>query len=146
MAQVEIINLQKREVDLKFLKRIALKFLKDEGEDKEISIVLVDKKKIKELNKKFRKEDKFTDVLTFPLGGEFISTRELLGEVIISVEIAEEQAKERNHSLKEELVLLLIHGILHLREYDDKEEEKKELMEKKEREVLISLGMREDIV
>lgn len=144
MAQVEITNLQKREVDLKFLKRIALKFLKDE--DKEVSIVLVDKEKIRELNKKFRKEDRFTDVLAFPLGREFISTRGLLGEVIISVEIAEKQAKERNHSLREELVLLLIHGILHLRGYDDKEEKKKEIMEKKEREVLISLGMRENIV
>ena len=144
MTQVEITNLQKREVDLKFLKRIALKFLKDE--DKEVSIVLVDKEKIRELNKKFRKEDRFTDVLAFSLGREFISTRGLLGEVIISVEIAEKQAEERNHSLREELVLLLIHGILHLRGYDDKEGKKKEIMEKKEREVLISLGMRENIV
>jgi len=144
MAQVEITNLQKREVDLKFLKRIALKLLKDE--DKEVSIVLVDEKKIKELNKKFRKENKFTDVLAFPLGGEFISTRDLLGEVIISVEVAEKQAKERNHSLREELTLLLIHGILHLRGYDDKEKEGKELMERKEREVLVCLGMRGDIV
>ncbi len=78
IAQVEITNLQKRDVDLKFLKKIVLKFLKDEGEDKEISIVLVDKKKIKELNKKFRKENKFTDVLAFSLGAEFISTRDLL--------------------------------------------------------------------
>lgn len=144
MAKVEITNLQKKEVDLKFLKRVALKFLKNE--DKEVSIVLVDEKKIRELNKKFRKENKFTDVLAFPLGGEFISTRDLLGEVIISVEIAEKQAKERNHSLREELVLLLIHGILHLRGYDDKEEEKKKLMKKKEREVLVCLGMRGDIV
>jgi len=144
MAHVEITNLQKKEIDLKFLKRVALKFLKNE--DKKVSIVLVDEKKIRELNKKFRKEDKFTDVLAFPLGGEFISTRDLLGEVIISVEIAEKQAKERNHSLREELTLLLIHGILHLRGYDDEKEEKKKLMEKKEREVLVCLGMRGDIV
>jgi len=144
MASIEILNLQKREVDLEFLRKVASKLLKNE--DKEISIVLVDKKKIRQLNKKFRREDKSTDVLAFPLGGEFISTRDLLGEVIISVESAQKEAKKRNHSLKEEIVLLLIHGILHLKGYDDKRKEEKELMRKKEREILISLGIREDIV
>ncbi|MCD6231365.1 rRNA maturation RNase YbeY [Candidatus Aerophobetes bacterium] len=144
MALIEILNLQKREVDLEFLRKVASKLLKNE--DKEISIVLVDEKKIRQLNKKFRREDKSTDVLAFPLGGEFISTRDLLGEVIISVESAQKEAKKRNHSLKEEIVLLLIHGILHLKGYDDKRKEEKELMRKKEREILISLGIREDIV
>jgi len=144
MTPIEILNLQKREVDLEFLRKVASKLLKNE--DKEISIVLVDEKKIRQLNKKFRREDKSTDVLAFPLGGEFISTRDLLGEVIISVESAQKEAKKRNHSLKEEIVLLLIHGILHLKGYDDKRKEEKELMRKKEREILISLGIREDIV
>ena len=144
MAPIEILNLQKREVDLEFLRKVASKLLKNE--DKEISIVLVDEKKIRQLNKKFRREDKSTDVLAFPLGGEFISTRDLLGEVIISVESAQKEAKKRNHSLKEEIVLLLIHGILNLKGYDDKRKEEKELMRKKEREILMSLGIREDIV
>lgn len=144
MTPIEILNLQKREVDLEFLRKVASKLLKNE--DKEISIVLVDEKKIRQLNKKFRREDKPTDVLAFPLGGEFISTRDLLGEVIISVESAQKEAKKRNHSLKEEIVLLLIHGILHLKGYDDKRKEEKELMRKKEREILISLGIRGDIV
>jgi len=144
MAPIEILNLQKREVDLEFLRKVASKLLKNE--DKEISIVLVDEKKIRQLNKKFRREDKSTDVLAFPLGGEFISTRDLLGEVIISVESAQKEAKKRNHSLKEEIVLLLIHGNLNLKGYDDKRKEEKELMRKKEREILMSLGIREDIV
>lgn len=74
-----------------------------------LNITLVDDKYIRKLNKKFRKKDKATDVLTFMLS----EGRELLGDIYISVETAKRQAKEHGLSLKEELQRLAVHGTLH---------------------------------
>jgi len=80
---------------------------------RELSIVFTDNLEIKELNSSFRKKDKATDVLSFPCEDD-----DYLGDLIISVEKAEAQAKEYDCSLKEELVRLIIHGYLHLNGYD----------------------------
>ncbi|MEA1963879.1 MAG: rRNA maturation RNase YbeY [Candidatus Aerophobetes bacterium] len=147
-SQVQVRNCQREPVDIDFLRKAALCTLKREliKANKQISMALVDNEKIVELNRKFRGMDKVTDVLAFPLGGEFVSTESLLGEVIISVEAAEEEAKERGHSLREELALLAIHGVLHLLGYLDKEEAERVIMQNKEKSILKSLGMRENLV
>ncbi|GJL79945.1 MAG: hypothetical protein NPINA01_29340 [Nitrospinaceae bacterium] len=95
----------------------------------ELSILLVDDAKIRKLNQQYRNMDSATDVLSFPQNegedAEFIS--HILGDVVISVETAERQAKEHRFSLDQELVLLLIHGTLHLLGHDHEhspEEEK----------------------
>lgn len=111
------------------------------NEDKEVSLALVSNKEISELNERFRGAKRITDVLAFPLGGEFISTENLLGEVVISVDKAEEQARRESHSLRNELALLTIHGVLHLLGYTDEEKEKKEIMRDKESQILRSLGI-----
>jgi len=136
-------NLQKRRVDLKLLRKAISWILKENlpSQEKQVSVVLVDNAKIKELNEKFRGLKKATDVLAFPLGGEFISTKNLLGEVIISVEQAQRQAEERSHSLDDELVLLAIHGILHLLGYNDEDEQERQFMEEEEKRILSFLGM-----
>ncbi len=103
---------------------------------KEISIALVDIKRMAKLNEKFRGVKEPTDVLAFPLGGEFISTENLLGEVVISIDKAEEQARERGHSLESELALLTVHGVLHLLGYTDEDEDKKKIMQAKENKIL----------
>lgn len=102
----------------------------------EISIALVDIKRMAKLNEKFRGVKEPTDVLAFPLGGEFISTENLLGEVVISIDKAEEQARERGHSLESELALLTVHGVLHLLGYTDEDEDKKKIMQAKENKIL----------
>lgn len=96
-------------VHKKFLEKVAEKTLKIlRIKIPEISIVLVSDTKIKELNRKYRKINRVTDVLAFDYG-----------EIFICLPRARRQAKKLGHSLKKELAILLIHGILHLAGYDD---------------------------
>ena len=101
------------------LKKIAASILTAvEQSQAELSVALVGDQEMRPLNAKYRKKNKTTDVLSFPADPTMTSAAALLGDVIISVEQARRQAKERNHSLKKEMVTLLIHGILHLLGYD----------------------------
>ena len=111
----------------------------------EVSLVFTDSEKVKQLNRDYRGIDEPTDVLAFhmlPQKGVDSSfalppdgvTR--LGEVIISYPQAAEQAKEQGHSPERELALLIIHGILHLLDYDHEEPGKESEMREKERELL----------
>ncbi|MEM7646047.1 MAG: rRNA maturation RNase YbeY [Pseudomonadota bacterium] len=79
----------------------------------EITLVFVDKKKIRELNRDFRKKDKVTDILSF----SGMHDRDL-GELILCGERIDEQAVDHNLSRRQELGYLLIHGVLHLLGYD----------------------------
>ena len=83
-------------------------------DDIELSILIVNNRSIRELNKKYRGMDKPTDVLAFPMGGH----SKLLGDIIISMEKTHAQAAERGHSTEQEFKILLTHGILHLLGYD----------------------------
>ena len=101
------------------LKKVAQKVLEIVKQDQaELCLVLVGNAEIRKLNAQFRKKDYPTDVLSFPAGDELPEGAQLLGDVIISVEKAKEQAKARRRTLDEELVTLLIHGIVHLLGYD----------------------------
>ncbi len=113
-------------------KRLAEKILTELGcRDKELSLLFVDDKGIEELNRRYLKREGPTDVLAFPLGDP------LLGDLVISVERAYLQARERGHPLEEELALLLIHGTLHLLGYDHTRSRKEAgRMARKERELL----------
>jgi probable rRNA maturation factor len=87
----------------------------------EISILFIGNQGIRELNQQFRDIDHSTDVLSFPqdLEGEpEIPGVTVLGDVVISLETARNQSSEHGLSLDEEIILLLIHGILHLLGYD----------------------------
>lgn len=89
---------------------------------------------IQALNRRYRGEDKPTDVLSFPLADALQPF--LLGEVIISIETAARQAEQRGRPLREELQVLLIHGILHLLGYDHEVSRRDAIrMQRKEREV-----------
>ena len=143
MSKVQIRNLQRKMVDTEFLKKVACRILDDNlaFKKKEISMAIVDIKEMAKLNEKFRGVKEPTDVLAFPLGGEFISTENLLGEVVISIDKAEEQARERGHSLEGELALLTIHGVLHLVGYSDEDEEQRKIMQDKEKRILHFFGI-----
>lgn len=148
MALIGIRNLQNKRVDTKWLKRAAASTLDLEsvGGEKEVGIVLVDGEKMKDLNEKFRGRKMVTDVLAFPIRDNLVSTKDLLGEVIICVERAKQEARERKHSLKEELTLLLVHGILHLLDYRDEKLGERKIIQEREKEILEFLGMGRDIV
>jgi probable rRNA maturation factor len=79
---------------------------------------LVGDSEIRKLNAKYRDKDYATDVLSFPAAETLPGTIPLLGDVVISVVKARAQAKERGRTLREELITLLIHGIVHLLGYD----------------------------
>ena len=86
----------------------------------ELSLLLTDDVEIQELNRTYRDLDKATDVLSFPQDEDAVNETgdTLLGDVVISVETAARQAEEHHLSFNEELILLAIHGILHLLGYD----------------------------
>jgi rRNA maturation RNase YbeY len=89
---------------------------------------------IQTLNLQYRRKDKPTDVLSFPLADEL--QPHLLGDVIISIETAARQAQRRCHSLHEEIQTLLIHGILHLLGYDHERSRREAIrMQRKEQEI-----------
>ncbi|MEZ0372182.1 MAG: rRNA maturation RNase YbeY [Candidatus Sericytochromatia bacterium] len=90
----------------------------------ELSLTLTDNTMMQTLNQHYREIAKPTDVLAFPQDME----NNLLGDIIISVEKAKEQAAEKQHSLEYEIALLATHGFLHLMGYDHAEEEDEKIM------------------
>ena len=108
-----------------------------------ITITLTNNENIQKINKEYRNIDRATDVLSFPMFernelAEKIEKNkfpceDVLGELIISIEKVEEQAKEYGHSFERELAYMIVHGFYHLMGYDHMEDnEKKEMREKED--------------
>lgn len=126
--------------------------LKDYTDILEVSIMLVDNNFIKRLNQEYRHQDNFTDVLAFPqMEKKFFNKNRLkniylelkkekkslhLGDIIISIDEAQRYAKKLNHSLKQEIKILILHGLLHLLGYQDKTSASKKVMMNKSKEIL----------
>jgi len=89
--------------------------LEKAGRPGTVSVALVSDEQIQEVNRRFLGRDRPTDVMAFPLG----EGPGAWGEVVISVDTARRQAEERNGELKEELLLLAVHGTLHLLGWED---------------------------
>jgi probable rRNA maturation factor len=95
-----------------------------ELEDSELSILLCDDETIRELNRRYRAQDKPTDVLAFamregqPMQLSDEGTASMLGDVVISLPTATRQARERGRRIVQEVTFLLAHGLLHLIGYD----------------------------
>ena len=114
-----------------------------------ITITLTTPDNIQEINRDYRGIDKATDVLSFPMFEKEELTEKIknkqyehedvLGDIIISVERVEEQAKEYGHSFERELSYMLVHGFYHLMGYDHIEEPDKIIMRPKEEKVLTDL-------
>ena len=86
--------------------------------DPEITLAFVGERAIRTLNRKFRKKDKPTDVLSFSLGEKGADGKFYLGDIVIAVPVAFRQSRAKGHGLDRELRLLAIHGFLHLLGYD----------------------------
>lgn len=125
-------------VDLARLRRRAAAILKTTGQaGAELSISLVDDPSIRELNGRYRGKPRPTDVLSFSLvEGEFADRRgKLLGDVVISVDTAARQARERRRGLDDTVAKLLVHGVLHLLGHDHEEDAEARRMLAEERRV-----------
>ncbi|MBQ5369832.1 MAG: rRNA maturation RNase YbeY [Peptococcaceae bacterium] len=113
-------------------------------EDVEVDLLFVDNEAIREINLEYRDKDSATDVLSFPMyePDEEIDDEEevLLGDIVISLERAQEQCEEYGHSLEREVMYLLVHGLLHLAGYDHMEEEDKKVMRAQEEKLLAQIG------
>ena len=115
----------------------------------EISVCFVDNDEIKKLNKKFRSIDKETDVLSFPMiefnsqPKDFLIKKNiLLGDIIISLPKAFEQAKEYGHTIEREIAFLTAHGILHLLGYDHINSEDEKIMFDKQKTILARMNLK----
>jgi rRNA maturation RNase YbeY len=107
-------------------------------ENQELSVLLANDRKIRTLNKQYRGQDRATDVLSFAQNEEKENkpNSPLMGDVVISTETAKRQATEHGLTLEEEIVLLLIHGILHLLGFDhERSNEESSHMKQKTREL-----------
>jgi probable rRNA maturation factor len=107
--------------------------------DYEISLAFVDNATIHALNKRYLDHDEPTDVLSFPMSDP--GAKKLAGELVLGVEIARDQAAERGHDVATELTLYVIHGLLHLCDYDDHDDGDRGKMRERERHYLSALGL-----
>jgi len=150
MYRIEIANRQKfLEIENDEFVRIVEQSLKHEKiVDAEISVAFVDNDEIHRLNDKFLKHDFATDVLSFLYSAE-ANRREaqplLEGEIIVSTEMACAVAKKYAWSAKDEAILYLVHGLLHLIGYDDDTDDHISVMRQKELEILETWGIVEPI-
>ncbi|MBE6670860.1 MAG: rRNA maturation RNase YbeY [Ruminococcaceae bacterium] len=115
--------------------------LEYEGFDKdcEISVTFTDNENIRELNREYRDIDRETDVLSFPMEDD--GDEVVLGDVVISLEKAKEQAEEYGHSIEREISFLCVHSCLHLLGYDhETSEEDEKVMFAKQDEILKNIG------
>lgn len=127
------------------------------GENFEVSVTIVDNKRIQEINREYRSIDKPTDVISFAIedndeenfeiffGNEFdkdeVNMPRLLGDIFISIDKAEEQAEEFGHALDREIGFLAVHGFLHLNGYDHQTEAEEKEMFSLQEEILEENGL-----
>ena len=115
-------NTTQTEFDFSIIRRAAFLTLSaHKSEGYELSILITNDNHIAELNQEYRSIDSPTDVLAFPMlenDENSLITSKILGDVVISLETAERQAKTEKHPLEDEVAFLTVHGILHLLGYD----------------------------
>lgn len=118
-------------------------------EECELSVTFVDNESIREINKEYRGKDAPTDVISFAMeemGEDEIAIigadmPRVLGDLIISIDRAKEQAEEYGHSFERELGFLALHGFLHLLGYDHIEKEDEVVMFGRQKDILESYGL-----
>ncbi|WP_099158541.1 rRNA maturation RNase YbeY [Virgibacillus ndiopensis] len=137
--------------DIDMLQRLLLLAAKKEGisNEAEVSVSFVDNDEIQELNRNYRQQDRPTDVISFALQetveGELNVVGDdmplTLGDIVISVDRAKEQAEDYNHSFERELGFLTVHGFLHLLGYDHMNNVDEAQMFQKQEEILDEFGL-----
>ena len=110
--------------------------------DRDIEVLILDDDAIRALNRQHRGIDRATDVLSFPLEGDYPHLP--LGTVAISLDHARAKARELGHTLEEEIALLFVHGLLHLLGYDHETDTGQ--MRHKEHELIRQFGLPESLI
>lgn len=134
-AEVEVLDRWRPRTDRRFVTRIAratLAFV--HRKDLKVSVLLTGDDEIARLHGEYLDDPTPTDVLSFPMDDGV--------DVVVSVERARREAKARGHTIKAELALYLVHGLLHACGYDDGDEADRARMRKAERDVLELLDLR----
>ena len=126
------------------LQRAAQAALKHQGRSlkADLSIVLTDNRRLRQLNRDYLGIDAPTDVLSFPASESDPETgAAYLGDILISIPYARASSKKAGNSLEEEVQLLVVHGVLHLLGHDHARPREKSRMWKAQREILEALGL-----
>jgi len=136
---------------LKKVREVIEASLEYEGIDTEceVSLVFVDNNQIQDMNRDYRSKDQPTDVLSFPQYDDLTNMDDYpeelaLGDIVISLERAQEQAQEFGHSLEREVCFLTAHSMFHLFGYDHDTDENRQIMRVREEAVLEKLGIQRD--
>ncbi len=137
---VDIVNRQKTAgVDAPWLGRIARRAIKVIGHDAaEITVAIVDDAEIASLHDRWMGLPDPTDVLTFDLSG---CEGDFAGDIVVSAETARRVAREVGWQPREELAYYVVHGLLHLSGFDDVTPGERRRMRRKEREVMVAIGL-----
>ncbi len=144
-----------RKCAIKKLYKQALSYLNQPSDLLEMSLSIVDGQQIQQLNKEFRQVDSVTDVLSFPTcdnptrGAITVVCQDIspetglvnIGDVVICLERAKQQAKEYGHSLKREICFLALHGLLHLLGYDHVQSDDEKQMVDLQKQILQMAGI-----
>jgi probable rRNA maturation factor len=152
MFEIIYKDIEEKTVWEKVIEKVLKRCLKEEKIENSkllITITLTNPENIKKINKEYRKIDRATDVLSFPMfekeeleekikKNDF-EHEDVLGDIIISVEKVQEQAIEYGHSFERELSYMVVHGFYHLMGYDHIQEEDKKKMRPKEEKILSDL-------
>ena len=135
---VEIANLQKHyKIKDSKIKYVVKEVLGKKSNSAKLSFAFVDNNEIKRLNKKYFDTDDVTDVIAFPLDNH---KNALNGEIVVSVETAVDTADKENVDVEGEIILYVVHGLLHLLGYSDVNREDAIIMHEKESKILKALG------
>lgn len=150
ILEVEFLDIEENKEYYNTIEKVLKKCFEEEKlENKNyyISIILTTPNQIQKMNNEYRKINKATDVLSFPMfEKEEIyekpdMIRETLGDIVISIEKVKEQAKEYEHSFERELSYMVVHGFYHLMGYDHIEQEERKEMRAKEENILNKLNI-----
>lgn len=144
MIHIEINPSVKTDFSSDILERTAQTTLAHATTEGDLTIVLTDDAQLHKLNRDYLDIDAPTDVLSFPASETDPETaRRYLGDILISIPRAEDQARAAGHALEAEVQLLVVHGSLHLLGHDHAEADEKARMWKEQAEVLEELGLSE---
>ena len=148
LLEIEYLDIEENKENEKKIKKVLNQCYKTENLNPEylyVNIILTNPENIRKYNKEYRNIDSETDVLSFPMfeKGELNNfkscCKEVLGDIIISLERVEQQAKEYGHSFQRELAYMVVHGFYHLMGYDHINEDDKKVMRAKEENILKAL-------
>ncbi len=129
-------------IDVQNLSNTLQQVLQDLGKSQhELLVRLVDKAEIQSLNKTYRHQDKPTNVLSFPSDLPVEITEQILGDVVICLEVVDKEARAQNKTFANHLIHMAIHGTLHLLGFDHIDAKEADEMEGLEIKILQKIGI-----